>query len=107
MDNNNGLMNGQNGNNPGSNGQQKEGLIQKVQRGWNTFSTTKGGRWAIRGAKGLMIGLGLYKAYDAGKRSVKPTLVYVRDETTATEESTEPETETNNQEETATTENAE
>lgn len=103
MENNGIVMNGQNGNNPGSNGQQKEGLIQKVQRGWNTFSTTKGGRWAIRGAKGLLIGLGLYKAYDAGKKSVKPTLVYVRDETTATEETTEPETETNNQEETATT----
>lgn len=101
MANNNELMNGQNGNNPG-NGQPKEGLIQKVQRGWNTFSTTKGGRWAIRGAKGLLIGLGLYKAYDAGKKSVKPTLVYVRDETTATEETTETETEpeTNNQEET-------
>jgi hypothetical protein len=57
------------------------------------FSTSKGGRWAIRGAKVALIGLGLKTAYDKGKASVKPTTIYV----TPTEES-EPTTDENQEE---------
>lgn len=51
--------------------------MDRVQRGWTKFSTSTGGRWAIRGTKALLIGLGLKTAYEAGQRSVKPEVIMV------------------------------
>lgn len=66
-----------------------------IQRGWNKFSTSKGGRWAIRCGKIALVGLGLKTAYDQGKKSVKPTTVYVTpiEEGPTNEETKEEETE--------------
>lgn len=62
-------------------GQEQKGFFKKgadmAVRGWNRFSTSKGGRWAIRCLKGAAIGFGLYEAYNAGKKSVKPTMIMV------------------------------
>lgn len=63
-----------------NNGTEKTGLqkaMDHVQRGWTRFSTSKGGRWAIRGTKALIIGLGIKTAYDYGRKSVKPEMVLV------------------------------
>ena len=75
--------------------QEKEGFVtkavSKVKRGWDRFSTSTGGRWAIRGGKLLLVGLGVYKAYDYGKKSVKPTIVLATPiEEKTEEEPTEP-----------------
>ena len=78
----------------GTNGKKEnqKGLLQKgldkAQRGWDKFRTSTGGRWAIRGTKLILIGLGLKTAYDAGKKSVKPELVLV---SPMTEEPEQPE----------------
>lgn len=93
---NNGGNQGNNGGN-GGNPAEKTGIqkaLDKVQHGWMKFSTSKGGRWAIRGTKCILIGLGLKTAYDAGKKSVKPEMVLVtpvteEEEPTQTEEPTE------------------
>lgn len=84
--------------NNGENGTEKTNVqkaLDKVQRGWNRFSTSKGGRWAIRIAKGALIGIGLKAAYDQGKKSVEPTVVMVQpvqeEETPAEEPATEEE----------------
>lgn len=80
-----------NGGNEGGNAAEKTGIqkaLDKVQRGWMRFSTSKGGRWAIRGTKAILIGIGLKTAYDAGVKSVKPTVVMV----TPVEEEALPET---------------
>lgn len=71
------MENGDNGTNKGT---EKTGLqkaLDHVYNGWNKFSTSKGGRWAIRGTKAVLIGLGLKTAYDAGRKSVKPEMVLV------------------------------
>lgn len=99
------IINGTNGgNNNGNNGGQpektKENALAKIQRGWHRFSTSKGGRWALRVGKAGLVGLGLKTAYDYGKKSVKPMMVYV------TPAETEPETETPKPEEPAETEAA-
>lgn len=78
MADNNGIINGNNGENVQN--QEKTGVqkaIGAIQRGWNRFSTSNGGRWAIRCGKVALVGLGLKAAYDQGKKSVKPTTVYV------------------------------
>ena len=42
-----------------------------------TVKSTKSGRAVIRITKGAAVGLGLYGAYRAGKKSVRPTVVTV------------------------------
>lgn len=72
---------------------QKTGIkkaLDHVQRGWLRFSTSKGGRWAIRTSKAALIGFGMYKAYDMGKKSVKPQMILV--EPAESEPEVEPET---------------
>ena len=80
----------------GTNGTEKTGLqkaLDHVQRGWTRFSTSKGGRWAIRGTKALIIGLGIKTAYDAGKKSVKPEVIMVTPVEQEPAEETKPEEE--------------
>lgn len=84
--------------NNGENGTEKTNVqkaLDKIQRGWSKFSTSKGGRWAIRCGKIALVGLGLKTAYDQGKKSVKPTTVYVTpiEEGPTNEETKEEETE--------------
>ena len=59
----------------------KKGLLARVydkaQKLIVTVKSTKSGRAVIRIAKGSAVGLGLYGAYRAGKRSVRPTVVTV------------------------------
>ena len=81
----------------GTNGEKEnqKGLLQKgldkAQRGWDKFRTSKGGRWAIRGTKLVLIGLGLKTAYDAGKKSVKPEMILVEPVTEEPEQPAETE----------------
>lgn len=81
--------------NNGEKENQKKGLLQKgldkVYNGWNTFRTSKGGRWAIRGTKLILIGLGMKTAYDAGKKSVKPEMILVEPVTEEPEQPAETE----------------
>ena len=58
-------------------GNVREKALAKIQRRWFRFSTSKGGRWAIRIGKAGLIGLGLKAAYDYGKKSAEPTVVTV------------------------------
>lgn len=81
------------------NGENKVNWFDKARNGWIRFKTGKVTRWAYRGAKAGLCGLGLFTAYNAGKKSVKPTTVYVDINSGATVE--EPEPEQNENEETA------
>lgn len=62
----------QNGNNNGTNasnqGTTKAPLKDRLQKRWDTFRATKGGRWAIRGAKAAAILTALGVTYKAGQR---------------------------------------
>ena len=58
-------------------GTKKESLRTRAAKRWDTFRLSTGGRWAIRGGKALLAGLGLFGAYKAGQKSVKPTVIYV------------------------------
>lgn len=87
------FKNGNNGDQENNGGNaQKTGIkkaLDHVQRGWLRFSTSKGGRWAVRTTKVALVGLGLAKAYDMGRKSVKPQMILVEP---ASEPEAEPET---------------
>lgn len=70
-------------------------MRKKISARWAKFKATKGGKWAVRGGKLVLGGLALGGAYEAGRRSVKPTVVTVEpiDKETAPEPEKEETTE--------------
>ena len=84
-----------NGGNNGTNGTAvpvKEPMKVRIQKRWDAFRLSKGGRWAIRGGKTVLAGLGLYGAYKAGQHSVKPVTVYIEHGVNEETKEEEPET---------------
>lgn len=77
-----------------------------LRKRWDVFRATKGGRWAIRGGKAVAILASLGFAYEKGKKSVKPEIIYVQPEQPETPAIEEP-TEENKEEEPAAAETAE
>lgn len=72
---NQGKTNNNGTNNTGKQAEAKAPLKERLVKRWEVFRATKGGRWAIRGAKtvALLTALGVTgkKCYDAGVKSVK------------------------------------
>lgn len=90
----NGMIKTNNGGNNGENGgNKKESIRERAQKRWDAFRLSKGGRWAIRGGKAVLTGLGLYGAYRYGQKSVKPTVVYIEHGVNEETKEEEPETE--------------
>ena len=67
--------------NPATAPEANKGFFQRLHDGVRKkvilIKSTKGGRACIRILEGTAIGLGLYRSYKAGQRSVKPITVYV------------------------------
>lgn len=88
-----------NGINTGKQAETKAPLKDRLQKRWDTFRATKGGKWAIRGAKAAAIltalGVTAKKSYNAGVKSVKiPEPEHIEEpvaEETHTEEAVEEE----------------
>lgn len=64
---------------------QKESVFKRTGdaafRKWQQFKTSKAGRWVLRIAKGAAVGGLCYFSYEEGKKTAKPTVVYVQAET--------------------------
>lgn len=77
-------LNGQNGQNDvnGTTSPAKEGFFKRVgkgiRKGYDRFRYSKAGRIIVPTVKALTVVGAVYESYQLGKKSVKPTTVYIQ-----------------------------
>ena len=72
--------------------EKKPGLLAKARKAYDKAMSHRWVRNVVGGLKIAGVGTGLFLSYKAGAKSVKPTVVYVREGVTEEPETVEPET---------------